>query len=1055
MEKYHDKIRSLFNDHIMFSRQSEEDKKALEGLCHVRELENGEILAEQFTPMYGMFCVISGNVRIKQTVEGRRVFLGDLSPGATFGELSLVKECNWEFQFTAIGKVTLLVIPAEKLRSLLRERPRIGALFRQYIGRIQLSQRLKSLLGAGKYTPDRFSEMLSHLGVKKIPKGKPVFLQGDVDPRLYYIESGTVDLSKKVDEEGIFLDRCTKGELIGEGGALPASGSNGVQTYTASAVTDVTVVVVNQAEAAEIFEINRDLSNQLLERSAFLTQTEKEQLDALDRAKGVDLRIKLAESVTEEEFRRSEREKDLGKFTVLRQGDESECGAACLAMITRHYGKDFRVGQIKELSNVSTAYASPINIITGAENLGYNAKSYALTFNDLKKVRLPGIIGWEGLHYAVVYRVSKGKVYLVDPLDGQKVLDRDEFITGWTSAEVPGMPKKEEQGLFIALNPTVKFQRLEPPKRPIYHFLSYLLPYKKYFFEAFLAALVINLLVLATPLFIQTIVDTVVVHKDVSLLNMMLGGMALVTLFSTLTMVVQRLLLAHTTARLDMRLMSEFYRHTLSLPLSFFLTRNKGEILARFGENAKIRAILTGSTITVVLNILLLTIYFLMMFAYNIRLTFIVIAFIPGYVGLILFFTPRIKALAQKIFLTTSQAQGFLIEALNGIETLKATANEYMARARWENAFVEKVNYGFKQAQLILISTSLQGMLRLASNVIILWYGANQVIAGAMSIGELMGFNMLVTMVMNPVQQFVQLWDQLQEVRISIDRVADILNVEPEQPIISSPDRMPAVLTECEGRIEFSKVNFSYLSGGKENLVMKDFDLMIEPGEHVALVGPSGCGKSTMVKMILGFNLPRSGECKVDGKSIVDLDIGSLRRHIGVVLQDSFLLSGTVAENIALGDPEPDMMAVKTAAKLAGIDGVVLKWPMGYQTPLGEKGMGISGGQRQRVCIARALYRQPKILIFDEATSALDNESEKLIQSHMREILKGRTSITVAHRLSTIVDAGKICFISNGRVAETGTHNDLTNPEYLRENGYPGLYYNLARDQFNLPPLKQ
>ncbi|MBW1802264.1 MAG: ATP-binding cassette domain-containing protein, partial [Deltaproteobacteria bacterium] len=184
------------------------------------------------------------------------------------------------------------------------------------------------------------------------------------------------------------------------------------------------------------------------------------------------------------------------------------------------------------------------------------------------------------------------------------------------------------------------------------------------------------------------------------------------------------------------------------------------------------------------------------------------------------------------------------------------------------------------------------------------------------------------------------------------------------------------------------------------------------------------------------------------------LDMGALRGHIGVVLQDSFLISGTVAENIALGDPEPDMAAVKTAAKLAGIDGVILKWPMGYQTPLGEKGMGISGGQRQRVCIARALYKQPKILIFDEATSALDNESEKLIQSHMREILKGRTSITVAHRLSTIVNADKICYIFNGKVAEMGTHNDLTNPEYIRENGYSGLYYNLAREQFNLPPLK-
>ncbi|MBW1804159.1 MAG: cyclic nucleotide-binding domain-containing protein, partial [Deltaproteobacteria bacterium] len=377
MEKYQDRIRSLFNDHIMFSRQSEEDKKTLEDLCDIQVMENGEILAEQFTPMHGMFCVLSGNVRIKQTVEGRRIFLGDLPSGSTFGELSLVRECNWEYQFTAIGKVTLMILPADKVRDLQAERPRIGTIFKQYIGQIQLSHRLKNLLGAGTWTSDQFSEMLNQLGVKKISKGKPVFLQGDEDPRLYYIESGTVDLSKRVEEEEIFLDRCTRGELIGEGAALPVSGNHGVQPYRASAVTEVTVVVINQPEVSKIFQINPDLNSHLQKRAEFLIETEKEQLDALDRAKGMDMRIKLAESVTEEEFRRSEKEKELDKFAVLRQGDESECGAACLTMITRHYGKNFRLGQIKELSNVSTAYASPINIITGAANLGYSAKSYA------------------------------------------------------------------------------------------------------------------------------------------------------------------------------------------------------------------------------------------------------------------------------------------------------------------------------------------------------------------------------------------------------------------------------------------------------------------------------------------------------------------------------------------------------------------------------------------------------------------------------------------------------------------------------------------------------
>jgi ATP-binding cassette, subfamily B, bacterial HlyB/CyaB len=264
---------------------------------------------------------------------------------------------------------------------------------------------------------------------------------------------------------------------------------------------------------------------------------------------------------------------------------------------------------------------------------------------------------------------------------------------------------------------------------------------------------------------------------------------------------------------------------------------------------------------------------------------------------------------------------------------------------------------------------------------------------------------------------------------------------------------MPATLTGCQGRIEFVKVNFSYIANDKENFVMKDFDLVIEAGQRVAFVGPTGCGKSTIAKMILGFNIPRSGQCLIDGKDIRTLDLTSLRRNIGVVLQDSFLISGTVAENIALGDPEPDMQAVMNAARLAGVQEFIIKLPLEYQTPIGEKGMGLAGGQRQRICIARALYRRPKIMIFDEATSALDEKTQALIQENIQDILKGRTSITIAHRLSTIKDSDMICYISGGKVQEKGTHEQLTNPEYLMQNGYTGLYYGLAKEQFGLQSL--
>ncbi len=1055
MSDYQDKIDKLLSMHVMFSSLSAGDKKALRQLFEHKVYHLGDVIAEQFTTIDGVYCVSSGKVLVKQTIEGRRERIGEFDQEeGTFGELSLIKTCSWEMRLEAhTTNVTILKLPAKSVQDLLKKRPAMANTFRKYIGKIVLSQRLRAMLGVAKCEISQFNEILSSFGVKKIEKGQQIFHQGDKDPRLYLIEKGSVDIVKNIQDEDIIIDRCLQGELVGEMAALEETGTEGVHPYTAMAVTNVTAIVIKEAEVKKILSINPELHTRLRERTIYLRDAEKAEVDSISRTESRDMRIKLEEGVTAEEFRQLEKQKVIEKVPIVRQGDETECGAACLTMITRFYEKNFNLGQIKELTNLSSAQDSPMSIITGAESLGISARGYALKYKDLEDVKLPGIIGWEGSHYAVVYRATSKKVYLVDPAEGQKNISREEFITGWTRIDLPGVETKEDQGLFIGLTPTTKFTRLTPPKKPINHFIDYLLPFKYLFMEALIAALILNLLGLATPLFIQTIVDTVVVHKDVSLLNMMLGGMVLVTIFTTLTRVIQRLLLAHTTARVDMVLMSEFYRHILSLPLSFFLTRNKGEILARFGENTKIRAMITGSTVTIILNTLMLIVYFLMMFGYSSKLTIIVIIFIPGYIGLILFFTPRIKAISQKIFLTNTKAQSFLIESLNGIETIKATANEYMARARWENAFVENVNNGFQQAKLVLISNSLHGLLSLASNVIILWLGATQVINGMMTIGELMGFNMLVNLVMAPVQQMVQLWNQLQEIRISIDRVSDVLNVNPEQEPISTPEKMPIVLKKCQGKIDFSKVNFSYMIGSKENLVMKDFNLTIESGQNVAFVGPSGCGKSTIAKMILGFNIPKTGECRIDGKSIVDLDLLTLRRNIGIVLQDSFLIAGTVAQNIALGDPEPDMQSVKNAAKLAGIDSEILKWPLGYQTSIGEKGMGISGGQRQRVCIARALYWQPKILIFDEATSALDNESEKIIQGNMNKILKGRTSITIAHRLSTILDADMICYINQGKVLEKGTHQKLTDPLFLKKMGYAGHYYKLAQGQFNLTPL--
>ncbi len=1047
-------VGKLLDSHIMFSALSDKDRRALEPLFEAQTFLPQHVIAEQDKPMDGMYYVYNGSVRLKQDRDAKRVSLGELASDSTCGELSLIKPANWPYTVVASDHVTMLRLPAEKLRPIIARHPGVAAMFMKNVGLVETSYRVKALLGKAKYNPIELPPIIEKIGVKHIKAGNPVFNQGDIDPRLYYLEQGAVELVRKpVTGDAVVLDKLKPGHVFGEGGALDGMDGAGTQPHDARALTDVTVLVIPLEAVRRICELNPALLEDFRLRVAGFKAMEQQELAYRQRAEGIDQRIQLADAVTEEEFRRLDQTKDIKQFPAVLQTHGSECAAACITMVCKHYQKDFTLGQIRELTNLSAENLSPLAIITGAETLGFSAKAFALKLNELGNLKLPAIVGWQGYHYVVLYRLTAKDVYIADPASGLLKLTREEFSRSWTQADVSGMPMARDAGVVIGLDPTMVFEQREPPKKPLYHFINYMLPYKRYYGEAMLAALAINLLGLASPLFVQTIVDNVVVHQDVALLNMMLVGMALVTVFSTLTGAAQSLLLAYTTARIDLRMMSEFYRHVLSMPMEFFLTRNKGEILSRFGQNARIREFIASSTVTVLLNSLMVVVYLLMMLAYNASLTMLVLIFIPVYVGLAAFYTPRIKAIAQDMFLTNTQTQAHLIESLNGIEALKASANEYMARTRWESAFVENVKKGYESSKLNLTSTSLHKLVGLSSTIAILWLGANQVIAGQMSIGELMGFNMLVGLVIAPINQLVGLWNQIAEIRVSVDRVGEILAVRPEQEMPNDPEKLPATLNECRGAINFQKVNFSYLANERENFVMKDFDLNIEPGTRIALVGPSGCGKSTIAKMVLGFNVPKSGQCKVDGKDIRNLDLGSLRRNIGVVLQDSFLFAGTVAENIALGDPTPDMQAVLEAARLAGAHEFVINYPLGYQTLVGEKGIGISGGQRQRICIARALYRNPSILIFDEATSALDNESEKQIQHNMENILKGRTSITIAHRLSTIVNADVICYISDGKVAEMGAHAELTDPDYLKEKGYKGSYYNLAKSQFDLPPL--
>jgi ATP-binding cassette subfamily B protein len=532
------------------------------------------------------------------------------------------------------------------------------------------------------------------------------------------------------------------------------------------------------------------------------------------------------------------------------------------------------------------------------------------------------------------------------------------------------------------------------------------------------------------------VVDRVIVQKNTGILNTMLFGMLIVAACQVLTVALRKYLLVHTSRRIDLQMAVNFYRHALSLPLRFFEEHQVGDIIKRFSDNEKVRELLTGRGFLSILDCIMILVYYCMMLYYSVRLTLLVTVFMAGYAILTLVMTPLLKRLNREAFQRAAQAESNLVESIAGIVTVKSTAAERPVRWKWEGLLVKALNVRFRSAMTGVTLGSSGAMLQSLNSTFLLWYGARLVVSGEFSIGQLMAFTALATSINIPVLMLIELWNQFQEVTVGLERLNDVFDTKPEEAP-SSPGlvRMPQV----QGHVRFEGVTFSY-PGRSDRKALDNVDLEVLPGQTVALVGRSGAGKSTFAGLLLRMHSPVQGRILVDGCDLRQVSVASLRSQIGVVPQDVVLFSGTIRENIAFSDPEAPLEDVTAAAMLAGAHEFILALPSGYETTVGERGQSLSGGQKQRVAIARALFRKPRILIFDEATSALDNESERAIQQNLDNILRGRTTFVIAHRLSTVRNADQIVVLDAGKIIEKGTHYGLMEQK--------GMYYYLNSQRF-------
>ena len=555
-------------------------------------------------------------------------------------------------------------------------------------------------------------------------------------------------------------------------------------------------------------------------------------------------------------------------------------------------------------------------------------------------------------------------------------------------------------------------------------FLPSIWRYRRPLTNVLVASLFVQIFALVTPLFFQVIVDKVLPHKGYSTLFVMVGGIALLGIFDVVLQYLRTYMLAHTTNRIDVELGRRLFHHLLRLPLAYFETRSAGQTVARMRELETIRNFLTGQGLFSAIDLVFTFVFIAVLLCYSWSLTLIVIGSIPIYVTIAALVRPSLRAKIKERFNRGAESQQFMVEAVVGAHTIKASAVEPVMQVQWEEKLAAYVKTAFGAT---LIGAGGQSAIQYVSKIttaLLLLFGAKAVIDGQLSVGELIAFNMIAGQVTAPILRLSQLWQDFQQVQISVDRLGDILNTPTEYSHVGVGSPPPP-----QGLIELRNISFRYRPGAPE--VLRNVGLSIKAGEVIGIVGPSGSGKSTLTKLIQRFYLPEEGQIFLDGVDLAHCDPAWLRGHIGVVLQENLLFNRTIHENIALAAPALPRAQVIAIAKLAGADEFIAKLPQGYDTIIEERGTNLSGGQRQRLAIARALAANPRILIFDEATSALDYESERIIQSNMRQIVKNRTVIIIAHRLAAVRPCNRIVGMADGRIVEVGSHEELL----ARENG--------------------
>lgn len=710
-----------------------------------------------------------------------------------------------------------------------------------------------------------------------------------------------------------------------------------------------------------------------------------------------------------------------------------DCGPTCLRMIAKHYGRNYSIQHLRNQSQINREGVSLLGLSEAAEKIGIKTVAAKLSFDQLKEeAPLPCIIHWNQYHFVVVYKVKKENIYIADPAKGLLSFSKEEFLQHWQG--------KETTGICLLLEPTTRFYEEADEKEPKLNFLSifrYLFSYKKLLLQLGLGLLIGSLLQLVFPFLTQSIVDTGINTQNLNFIIVVLIAQTTLIIGRTSIEFIRSWILLHISTRINISILSDFLIKLMRLPMSFFDTKMTGDILQRMNDHNRIESFLTGTALNTLFSLFNLVIFSVVLVYYNLSIFGVFAISSICYTLWISFFMKQRKTLDHKRFSSSAENQSKVMQLIGGMQEIKLNGCEQQKRWEWEGVQAKLFKYNIKGLALNQYQQAGAFFINEGKNIFITFLAAKAVIDGHITLGAMMAVQYIVGQLNSPIEQFIIFLRSAQDASISMERLNEIHTLEDEEPKDKQfIDHLPETKS-----IQLKNVSFQYPGAGNE-LVLKDITLTIPKGKTTAIVGMSGSGKTTILKLLLRFYDLKTGEMRVGETNLNNISHKLWRSECGVVMQDGFIFSDSIAKNIAIGDEQPNMTRLLHACKTANILDFVEGLPLGFNTKIGAEGNGISQGQKQRILIARAVYKDPEYIFFDEATNALDANNESIIMENLEQFLKNRTVIVVAHRLSTVKNADNIVVLDRGEIIEQGTHTELT--------ALKGSYYHLVKNQLAL-----